>query len=41
MKCRFCGSGIEESWKFCPKCGSIQRDMFRNLDEIVNKMKRE
>jgi len=41
MKCRFCNAEIEKGWKFCPKCGSIQKNLFSDMDKIVNRMFKE
>ena len=42
MRCRRCGSGVDEKWKFCPKCGSIlRRDFFSNVFERVGREMKE
>jgi len=39
MRCRKCGSELNEKWKFCPRCGSIlSRDLFA---DVFSRMEKE
>lgn len=43
MRCPRCGSGVNEGWKFCPKCGSrLERNLFGDVFErMEQEMKNE
>ncbi|MCK4531475.1 MAG: zinc-ribbon domain-containing protein [Candidatus Aenigmarchaeota archaeon] len=43
MRCPRCGSGVNEGWKFCPKCGSrLERNLFGDVFERMGQeMKNE
>lgn len=38
MKCRRCGSGVDDKWKFCPRCGSrVQTGILSSIFERMEK----
>lgn len=43
MRCPRCGSGVNEGWSFCPKCGSrLERNLFGDVFERMGQeMKNE
>jgi len=42
MRCDSCGSEIERSWKFCPRCGSQAGGFFSfNFGDIFSRMRKE